>query len=128
MIEKYWKNLSYGKFFLCVYEYFWIELNNKIKIMAKIHAYLNFNGNCETAFKFYEKVFKTENIGIHRFGDMPADPNFPMAEEDKNKIMNTGIMINKDTMLMEIGRASCRERVKMSVVGGTMKKKRMDCI
>src|SRR5690606_22240662 len=71
--------------------------------MAKIHAYLNFNGNCETAFKFYEKVFKTENIGIHRFGDLPADPNFPMAEEDKNKIMNTGIMINKDTMLMGSG-------------------------
>jgi len=68
--------------------------------MAKIHAYLNFNGNCETAFEFYKNVFKTENLGIHRFGDLPADPNFPMNEEDKNKIMNTGIMINKDTMLM----------------------------
>lgn len=68
--------------------------------MAKIHAYLNFNGNCEEAFKFYEKAFKTPNIGTHRFGDLPADPNFPIADEDKNKVMHTALMINENTMLM----------------------------
>jgi len=68
--------------------------------MAKIHAYLNFNGTCEKAFKFYEKVFNTQNIGTYRFGDMPADPDYPMNEEDKEKIMHTAIMINENTMLM----------------------------
>ena len=28
--------------------------------MAKVHAYLNFNGDCKQAFDFYQKVFKTE--------------------------------------------------------------------
>lgn len=68
--------------------------------MAKIHAYLNFNGTCEQAFMFYEKVFNTQNIGTYRFGDMPADPDYPMNEEDKKKIMHTAIMINESTMLM----------------------------
>ena len=68
--------------------------------MAKIHAYLNFNGNCEQAFNFYEKVFKSPNVGMHRFGDMPADPNFPMSDEDKHKIMHTAVMINENTMVM----------------------------
>ena len=68
--------------------------------MAKIHAYLNFNGNCEQAFSFYETVFQTKNIGMHRFGDMPADPNYPMDDADKNKIMHTAIMVNDSTMLM----------------------------
>lgn len=68
--------------------------------MAKVHAYLNFNGTCEEAFTFYEKVFNTKNMGMHRFGDMPADPNYPMSEEDKKKIMNTAIMINENSMIM----------------------------
>lgn len=68
--------------------------------MARIHAYLNFNGNCEQAFMFYEKVFKTQNIGIHRFGDMPENPEFQLNDEDKQKIMHTAIMVNENTMIM----------------------------
>ncbi len=68
--------------------------------MAKIHAYLNFNGNCEEAFRFYEKVFKTGTIGTHRFGDIPEDPDYPIATADKEKIMHTAIMLNDQTMLM----------------------------
>lgn len=68
--------------------------------MAKIHAYLNFNGTCEQAFLFYEKVFKTQHLGMHRFGDMPDNPEFPIKNEDKQKIMHTAIMVNNTTMLM----------------------------
>ena len=68
--------------------------------MAKIHAYLNFDGNCEEAFLFYENVFNTKNVGMHRFGDMPVDPNYPMNDADKHKIMHTAIMVNERTMIM----------------------------
>ncbi|MBA5792623.1 VOC family protein [Flavobacterium sp. xlx-214] len=83
--------------------------------MARIHAYLNFNGNCEEAFTFYEKVFNTKNMGMHRFGDMPADDNFPMSEEDKKKIMNTAIMINEDTMILG---SDCIENFGHKLVNG----------
>lgn len=76
---------------------------NKLKnyiIMAKIHAYLNFNGTCEEAFIFYGKVFNTENTGMHRFGDMPENPEFPLPDDVKPKIMHTSIKINENTMLM----------------------------
>lgn len=68
--------------------------------MAKVHAYLNFNGNCEEAFMHYEKVFNTKIIGISRFGDMPVEAQAGLSDADKNKIMNTGIFINESTMLM----------------------------
>lgn len=68
--------------------------------MAKLHAYLNFEGNCEEAFTFYETVFDTKNIGIHRFGDMPANPEFVIPDEAKNKVMHTALLINENTMLM----------------------------
>lgn len=83
--------------------------------MARIHAYLNFNGNCEEAFTFYERVFNTKNMGMHRFGDMPADDNFPMSEEDKKKIMNTAIMINEDTMILG---SDCIENFGHKLVNG----------
>lgn len=84
--------------------------------MAKIHAYLNFNGNCEQAFAFYRTVFNTDGVGTYRFGDMPADPNFPLAEEDKNKIMHTALMINVDSMLMG---SDCIEQFGHKAVPGT---------
>jgi len=69
--------------------------------MAKIHAYLNFNGNCKEAFDFYQQVFKTESVGTYRYGDMPADPNMPALPDDaKDLIMHTAIKINDSTMIM----------------------------
>jgi PhnB protein len=68
--------------------------------MAKIHTYLNFNGNCEEAFSFYQQIFKSPTMGIHRFGDMPKDPSFPIPDVAKNKIMHTAIMLNESSMLM----------------------------
>ncbi len=68
--------------------------------MTKVHAYLNFNGNCEEAFHFYANVFKTEILSTYRFGDIPEDPDYPMADADKAKIMHTAIKLNNDCMLM----------------------------
>ncbi|MCS4227527.1 VOC family protein [Sphingobacterium sp. BIGb0165] len=69
--------------------------------MAKLHAYLNFDGNCEEAFTFYEKVFQTKNPGYMRYGDIPADPQMPaIPDEAKNKICHTAISINGESMLM----------------------------
>lgn len=84
--------------------------------MARVHAYLNFNGNCEEAFSFYQTVFNTDGIGTYRFGDMPADPNFPLPEEAKQKIMHTALRINENTMLMG---SDCIEQFGQKAVQGT---------
>lgn len=84
--------------------------------MAKLHAYLNFNGNCEEAFQFYQTVFGEPLMGIHRFGDMPADPNFSISEADKDKVMHTAIKINKDAMIMG---SDCVEAFGQHAVFGT---------
>lgn len=84
--------------------------------MAKVHSYLNFNGNCEEAFNFYKRVFKTEFKGIYRFGDMPSDPNFPIAEKDKNKIMHIGLTLYGDQLLMG---SDCLESFGQKAISGT---------
>ncbi|VTP97085.1 VOC family protein [Sphingobacterium daejeonense] len=69
--------------------------------MAKVHAYLNFNGDCNQAFDFYQKVFNSERLGTYFYDDIPAEPNQPPLPEDaKGKVMHTAVKINNETMLM----------------------------
>ncbi len=46
---------------------------------------------------------------------MPADPNFQIAENDKNKVMHTAIVINENTMLMG---SDCIESFGQEVISG----------
>ena len=68
--------------------------------MTTINPYLTFKGNCEEAFGFYKSVFGGEFTFVGRFKDMPADPNFPVAEGDMEKIMHIALPISEQTILM----------------------------
>ena len=68
--------------------------------MTTINTYLTFNGNCEEAFDFYKTVFGVEFDHIGRFGEMPESTKFPVAEEDKNKVMHVSLQISDASVLM----------------------------
>lgn len=66
--------------------------------MATINPHINFNGNAEEAFNFYRSVFGGEFTKIVRFKDM-ASPEFPIAEQDANKIMHIGLPIGNNILI-----------------------------
>jgi PhnB protein len=68
--------------------------------MKTIKLYLTFNGNCEEAFNFYQSVLGGEIEHLSRFGEMPENPEFPIAEENKNKVMHVSYRINEQTTLL----------------------------
>lgn len=70
--------------------------------MARVSTYLNFARTTEEAFVFYKLVFGGEFIGpISRFGDFPpAEGIPPLAEGDKNLIMNIQLPILGGHILM----------------------------
>ncbi|MFD2611153.1 VOC family protein [Paenibacillus gansuensis] len=59
-----------------------------------IDVYLNFNGNCRDAVLYYAKVFGQPEPKIMAFGDVPADPNYPMPDEAKNMVMHSRLEIS----------------------------------
>ena len=67
--------------------------------MASINPYLNFNGNTEEAFNFYKSVFGGEFAMVMRLKDI-SSPEFPVAENDANKIMHIALPIGKNNMLV----------------------------
>jgi len=70
--------------------------------MAQVSTYLNFSNQTEEAFNFYKSVFNTEFMGsIARFGDIPPTENMPpLAEADKNLVMNVAMPILGGHILM----------------------------
>ncbi|MHA8060979.1 VOC family protein [Aquirufa beregesia] len=70
--------------------------------MSKISTYVNFPGNAEAAFLFYQPVFKTELVnGIQRFGELPVDKNQPpMPESIKHLVLHIELPLLNDHILM----------------------------
>mgnify|MGYP001565825998 CR=1 FL=1 len=66
--------------------------------MATINPYINFNGNAEEAFNFYKSVFGGEFGKITRFKDI-ASAEFPVGENDANKIMRISLPIGKNILI-----------------------------
>lgn len=66
--------------------------------MPTINPYINFNGNAEEAFNFYKSVFGGEFANVVRFKDLEG-PEFPIPEEDANKIMRIVLPIGGNTLI-----------------------------
>ena len=50
----------------------------------KIVCYLNFNGNCEAALKFYQAALGGEIVYMQRYGDSPMQVN----DSYRNKVLH----------------------------------------
>lgn len=66
--------------------------------MAQINPHINFNGNAEEAFMFYQSVFGGAFTKIIRFRDI-SGPEFPVAEKEANKIMHIALPIGKNILI-----------------------------
>jgi PhnB protein len=66
--------------------------------MALINPHINFNANAEEAFTFYKSVFGGEFEKIIRYKDI-SSPEFPIAENEANKIMHIALPIGKNFLM-----------------------------
>jgi PhnB protein len=67
--------------------------------MLYMNPYISFNGNCEEAFTFYQSVFGGE-LELCRYKDTPPDAGYPVAENEKERIMHVSLPIGNNTTLM----------------------------
>jgi PhnB protein len=66
--------------------------------MNAVSPYLNFAGNTEEAFRFYQTVFGGE-LQIVRFGDFPGDA-MGVPDEDADKIAHAALPLTNGSTLM----------------------------
>ncbi|NDL67242.1 VOC family protein [Anaerotalea alkaliphila] len=58
-----------------------------------VQAFVNFNGNCREAVKFYAEAFGVEEPKIMTFGEMPPDADFPLDDYTRELVMYTDLKI-----------------------------------
>ena len=63
------------------------------------NPYLGFNGNCQEAFKYYERVLGGKIIAMITHADMPAEAQAQTPPGWKNKIMHARLVVG-DQVLM----------------------------
>jgi PhnB protein len=61
------------------------------------NPYLTFNGQCEAAFKFYERCLGGKIVAMFPFGETPAGDHVP--PDHRNKIMHARLVVG-DQVLM----------------------------
>lgn len=66
--------------------------------MPSLNPYINFNGNAEEAFTFYQSVFGGEFGPIIRFKDL-ASAEFPVPDAEANKIMRITLPIGDSVLI-----------------------------
>ncbi len=66
--------------------------------MTTINPWINFNGNAEEAFTFYQSVFGGEFGKVVRFKDL-STPEFPIPEAEENKLMLITLPIGPNTLM-----------------------------
>jgi PhnB protein len=65
--------------------------------MMQWNPYLTFNGQCETAFKFYERCLGGKIVGLIPFGDTPA-AEF-VAADHRGKIMHARLVVGSQVLM-----------------------------
>lgn len=63
----------------------------------KLNPYLSFNGNCATAFRFYEKVLRGKIPMMMTYGESPMKDQTPA--ESRDMVMHTRLIAG-DAVLM----------------------------
>ena len=54
----------------------------------KLIPYLFFDGTCDEAIQFYTEVFGGTIASLMRWSDMPPNPNYPISDEQKTRVMH----------------------------------------
>jgi PhnB protein len=64
---------------------------------VQINPYLHCNGQCEAAFKFYEKVLGAKIDGMFTFGDSPMAKEVP--SDWQKKVMHARMTVNGNVLM-----------------------------
>lgn len=75
--------------------------------------YLMFNRNCAEALAVYSEAFGAQIIEKQTYGDMPANPAFPVSEANKAQILHARLRIGDAEL-------QCDDATERSVTGDNM--------
>lgn len=65
----------------------------------KLAPYLMMNGNAKEAIEFYEKALDAKLLFHQTFGEMPANPEFPLPPEAKELVAHALLKVGESDLM-----------------------------
>ncbi|MFT9600249.1 VOC family protein [Mesobacillus sp.] len=69
-------------------------------MITGIVPYLVTNGNGQEAVEFYKNALGAEVISLQTFGEMPPNPEYPLPEEAKDRVLNAQLKISNASLML----------------------------
>ncbi|WP_134703427.1 VOC family protein [Ammoniphilus sp. YIM 78166] len=66
----------------------------------RMNPYLIMDGNAKEAIDFYQKALGATIFGIQTFGEMPANPEFPIPEEAKARVSHAMLKVGETDLML----------------------------
>ena len=64
-----------------------------------MNPYLVMEGNAKEAIQFYEKALDAKVIMVQTFGEMPANPDFPLPESARDRISHALLKVGETDLM-----------------------------
>src|SRR4051794_13718750 len=72
------------------------ERNKELSYVSlQLTPYLMMNGNAKEAIQFYEKALDAQVLFLQTFGEMPANPEFPLPDEAKGLVSHAMLKVGQ---------------------------------
>ena len=68
-------------------------------MIKTIYPYITLDGEGQEAIEFYEDALDAKVVKVQTFGEMPPNPDYPIPEDAKERILNAHLIIG-DTNFM----------------------------
>lgn len=64
-----------------------------------MNPYLVMDGNAKEAIQFYEKALDAQVIMVQTFGEMPANPDFPLPDSARDRISHALLKVGETDLM-----------------------------
>lgn len=65
----------------------------------RMNPYLVMDGNAKEAIQFYEKALDAQVVMVQTFGEMPANPDFPLPESAGDRISHALLKVGETDLM-----------------------------
>lgn len=65
----------------------------------RLNPYLIMDGNAKEAIQFYEKALDAQVVMVQTFGEMPANPDFPLPESARDRVSHALLKVGETDLM-----------------------------
>lgn len=66
----------------------------------RMNPYLIMDGDAKEAIQFYEKALNAQVVMVQTFGEMPANPDFPLPESARDRVSHANLKVGETVLML----------------------------